>query len=67
MKNNIERLMKDVDITVEELSKITNIPINQLNYIINGQLNPSLIDSHKITKALNQEFIADVFVLGELE
>ncbi|MBO6123495.1 MAG: helix-turn-helix transcriptional regulator [Methanobrevibacter sp.] len=67
MKNNIERLMKDVDITVEELSKITNIPINQLNDIINGQLNPSLIDSHKITKALNQEFIADVFVLGELE
>lgn len=67
MKNNIERLMKEMNIDSKELSKITSIPINQLNEIINGQLEPSLIDSHRITKALNQEFIADVFLLDDLD
>ena len=50
MKNNIERLMEEADITLDELSKITCIPIGKLDDIINGQSDPSLIDSYKIKK-----------------
>ena len=52
-----------MDITQEELSKLTDIPIKELTAIENNQIDPSLIDAHKITKALKQEFIAAVFIL----
>jgi predicted transcriptional regulator len=66
MKNNIERLMEEADITLDELSKITCIPIGKLDDIINGQSDPSLIDSYKIKKALNQDYIADIFLFDDL-
>lgn len=66
MKNNIERLMEEADIALDELSKITCIPIGKLDDIINGQSDPSLIDSYKIKKALNQDYIADIFLFDDL-
>ena len=63
MKNCIEQLRTQMDITQEELSKLTDISVKELTAIENNQIDPSLIDAHKITKALKQEFIASVFVL----
>jgi len=53
----------EMSISQEELSILTDIPVNELNAIENSQIEPSLIDAHKITRALKQEFIASVFEL----
>jgi len=63
MKNNITQLRKEMNISQDELSRLTGIPITELNAIENNLIEPSLIDAHKITKALKQEFIASVFEL----
>lgn len=63
MKNNIKRLRTQLNITQAELSILTDIPIDELDAIESDQVGPSLIDAHKITKALKQEFIASVFEL----
>lgn len=63
MKNNINRLRTQLNITQAELSILTDIPIDELDAIESDQVEPSLIDAHKITKALKQEFIASVFEL----
>ena len=63
MKNNIKRLRTQLNITQAELSILTDIPIDELDAIESDQVEPSLIDAYKITKALKQEFIASVFEL----
>lgn len=61
MKNNILQLRKELGVTLKQLSQITNIPCEDLKSVENDELEPTLIDAHKITKALGKEFIAEVF------
>lgn len=50
-----------------ELSKITGISLEDLIAIENNQIEVTLFDANRITRALNQKFIADVFLLDELK
>lgn len=67
MKNNIQQLRNDLNLSQEQLSEITDISLDELNKIENDQLEPSLIHAHRIKMALKQEFLADVFFLDELD
>lgn len=62
MKNHIKQLRKQNNITLNDLSVMSDVPIEELEGIEDGTVEPSLLDAYNIKKALNQEFLADVFV-----
>ena len=62
MKNHIKQLRKQNNITLIDLSVMSDVPIEELEGIEDGTVEPSLLDAYRIKKALNQEFLADVFV-----
>ena len=62
MKNHIKQLRKQNNITLIDLSVMSDVPIEELEGIEDGTVEPSLLDAYNIKKALNQEFLADVFV-----
>jgi len=67
MKNNIAELRKKSKITQQKLAdevKVTRQTIISLEF---GRYNPSLELAYKITKALKQKHIEDVFDLKSIE
>ena len=62
MKNHIKQLRKQNNLTLNDLSVMSDVPIEELEGIEDGTEEPSLLDAYRIKKALNQEFLADVFV-----
>ena len=62
MRNNIKQLRKQNNITLNDLSVMSDVPVEELEAIEEGTVEPSLLDAYNIKKALNQEFLADVFV-----
>lgn len=67
MKNNIADFRNDLKISQKQLAETVQIPIEDLDAIEKDELEPTLIDACKITRALKKEFIADVFLLNELD
>ena len=62
MKNHIKQLRKQNNITLNDLSVMSDVPVEELEAIEDGTIEPTLLDAYNIKKALNQEFLADVFV-----
>lgn len=62
MRNHIKQLRKENNITLNDLSVMSDVPVEELGAIEDGTIEPTLIDAYNIKKALNQEFLADVFV-----
>ncbi len=62
MRNNIKQLRKQNNITLNDLSVMSDVPVEELEAREEGTVEPSLLDAYNIKKALNQEFLADVFV-----
>ena len=67
MENRIKELRQKNNISQSDLAQITGIILEDLIAIENNQIEVSLLDANRITKALNQKFIADVFLLDELK
>lgn len=67
MENRIKELRQKNNISQSDLAQITGISLEDLIAIENNQIEVSLLDANQITKALNQKFIADVFLLDELK
>ncbi|MBR3139813.1 MAG: helix-turn-helix transcriptional regulator [Methanobrevibacter sp.] len=62
MRNHIKQLRKENNITLNDLSVMSDVPVEELGAIEDGTIEPTLLDAYNIKKALNQEFLADVFV-----
>ena len=62
MRNHIKELRKENNITLNDLSVMSDVPVEELGAIEDGTIEPTLLDAYNIKKALNQEFLADVFV-----
>ena len=62
MRNHIKELRKENNITLNDLSVMSDVPVEELDAIEDGTIEPTLLDAYNIKKALNQEFLADVFV-----
>ncbi len=61
MKTKIAFYRKKLNITQEELANAVGVTRQTIIVLEQGKYNPSLILAHKITKALNQKKIEDVF------
>ena len=67
MKNNIAILRNQSDISIEQLSAMTGISIEDLKEIEKGQLEPTLIDAYHITKSLKKDLLAEVFIFDDVD
>ena len=67
MENRIKELRQKNNISQSDLAQITGISLEDLIAIENNQIEVTLFDANRITRALNQKFIADVFLLDELK
>ena len=67
MKNIIRDLRNQAGISIEQLSAMTGLSIEDLQAIEKDQLEPTLIDAYHITKSLNKEFLAEVFIFDDLD
>ncbi len=67
MKNKIKQLRDELNISQNELSETTGISVEDITSIENGQVEPSLVDAHKIKKALNKQYFSEVFFLDDLD
>lgn len=63
----MKELRQKNNISQSDLAQITGISLEDVIAIENNQIEVSLLDANRITKALNQKFIADVFVLDEFK
>jgi len=63
MKTKITFLRKILSITQQELAKAAGVTRQTIISLEQGKYNPSLELAHKITKALNQNRIEEVFKL----
>ena len=63
MENNIVVIRKKIGITQEELASKTGVTRQTIISLEQNRYNPSLFLAHKITKALKQQRIEDVFVI----
>jgi putative transcriptional regulator len=63
MKTKISDLRKKIGITQEELAKKCDVTRQTIISLEAGRYNPSLLLAHKITKALKQKCIEDVFII----
>ena len=53
--------------TQKHLAHAIGMSVEDLNAIENNTLEPTLIDANNIVKALKKEYIAEVFMLKELD
>ncbi|MBQ8016532.1 MAG: helix-turn-helix domain-containing protein [Methanobrevibacter sp.] len=67
MKNNIAIFRKELGMTQKQLAHAIGMSVEDLNAIENNTLEPTLIDANNIVKALKKEYIAEVFMLKELD
>ena len=65
MRNNIKQLREQLNISQEQLASLADISIEELDDIEKGRTVPSLITANNIKKALNEDFIANVFIFDE--
>jgi len=61
MKTKIAFYRKKLNITQEELAQLVGVTRQTIIVLEQGKYNPSLLLAHKITKALKQKKIEDVF------
>jgi putative transcriptional regulator len=61
MKTKIAFFRKKLNITQEELANAVGVTRQTILVLEQGKYNPSLVLAHKITKALGQKRIEDVF------
>lgn len=61
MKTKIAFYRKKLNMTQEELAELVGITRQTIIVLEQGKYNPSLQLAHRITKALNQKKIEDVF------
>ena len=67
MENNIAELRKEIKITQQKLADKVNVTRQTIISLEFGRYNPSLELAYKITKALKQKHIEDVFDLKTIE
>jgi putative transcriptional regulator len=65
MKTKIFYYRNKIGITQEELAKKVEVTRQTINALEQGKYNPSLELAYRITKALKQKKIEDVFKLNE--
>ena len=65
MMNNIKELREQLDISQEQLARLADISIDELEDIENCRTIPSLVVANNIKRALNEDFIANVFIFDE--
>ena len=65
MMNNIRQLREQLDISQEQLASLADISVEELDDIENNRLIPSLIAANNIKKALNEDFLANVFIFDD--
>lgn len=65
MRNNIRQLREELNISQEQLASLADISVEELDDIENNRLIPSLIAANNIKKALNEDFIANVFIFDD--
>ena len=63
MRNNITELRKKVSLTQEKLATMVDVARQTIISLEQNRYNPSLMLAHRITKALKQRHIEDVFVI----
>ena len=63
MKTKIRYIRQEKGINQQELANKVGVTRQTINALENSRYNPSLILAYKITKALNCEYIEDVFIL----
>lgn len=61
--NKISELRKIVGMTQEELATKVDVTRQTIIVLEQGRYNPSLLLAHRVTKALKQKLIEDVFDL----
>ena len=61
MKTKIAFYRKKLNMTQEETAELVGVTRQTILVLEQGRYNPSLILAHKITSALNQKKIEDVF------
>ena len=64
MKNRIEEIRKQRDITQEEFSKHMGVSRQTISSLENGRYNPSILLAYKIAKYFNMT-IEEVFIFEE--
>lgn len=65
MMNNIRQLREQLDISQEQLASLADISVEESDDIENNRTIPSLITANNIKNALNEDFIANVFIFDE--
>jgi len=63
--NNIRQLREQLDISQEQLASLADISVEELDDIENNRTIPSLITANNIKNALNEYFIANVFIFDD--
>lgn len=61
--NKITELRKAIGMTQEELATKVDVTRQTIIVLEQGKYNPSLLLAHRVTKALKQKLIEDVFDL----
>ena len=64
MKTKIKQYRKKFRVTQEELADKVKVTRQTINALEQGRYNPSLELAYKITKALKQKHIEEVFILN---
>ncbi len=67
MKTTIAERRKKLGITQEELAKTVEVTRQTIISLEQGRYNPSLLLAYRVTKALKQRAIEDVFLMNEKE
>ncbi len=62
MRNNIRTLREKLGFTQEELAEKVGVTRQTIIALEKGGYNPSLKLAYRITKALKEEYIEDVFI-----
>ncbi|MCQ2971788.1 MAG: helix-turn-helix transcriptional regulator [archaeon] len=64
MKNNIEKLRKEVNISQVDLADVLEVSRQTISSLENGRYNPSIILAFKIAKYFNKT-IEEIFIYEE--
>ena len=67
METKITHFRNKLNITQEELAKLVGVTRQTIISLEQNRYNPSLLLAYKITVALKQKNIEDVFVLNKIE
>jgi putative transcriptional regulator len=65
LKTNIKEIRKEKNLTQDDLAGMVGVSRQTINAIENLRMSPTLILAFRITAALQQEKIEDVFIYNE--